>query len=217
MQVTQALAAAHAAGVVHRDLKPENVMIRADGYVKVLDFGLAKLTGQALSAYAAGLSTHELETGEGVVMGTFRYMAPEQARGEETDSRADLFALGVLLYEMLAGEPPFKGRTGADVIGALLLQRPSALADRTSRSIWIASSGRRCARTEHERYQTCGRLLEELRGVVRALGSAHRDQPADAAVPAIAAAAAVAVLTPASTTRPRSRPPSGRRRRARAA
>ena len=110
IQVAQALAAAHAAGVVHRDLKPENVMVRADGYVKVLDFGLAKLTGPAPLAHGDRRGDpRALETDEGVVMGTVSYMAPEQARGEDTDARADLFALGVLLYEMLAGDAAVQG------------------------------------------------------------------------------------------------------------
>src|SRR4029453_13159186 len=127
LQVGEALAAAHAAGGVHPDLKPENVMVRADGYVKVLDFGLAKLSGSEIFAHASDAATRVFETEEGLVMGTMRYMAPEQARGEEADSRADVFALGVLLYEMLAGAPPFKGPSAADIISALLVQEPAPL------------------------------------------------------------------------------------------
>ena len=123
IQIGQAVAAAHDAGVIHRDLKPENVMVRADGYVKVLDFGLAKLMGVPLGGVEDD-PTQLVETRDGIVMGTFNYMAPEQARGGDLDARADLFALGVLLYEMLAGQPPFKGATAADVIGALLFREP---------------------------------------------------------------------------------------------
>ena len=109
IQIAQAVSAAHDAGIVHRDLKPENVMIRGDGYVKVLDFGLAKLTGRESFAADAEAATRLVDTRDGVVMGTFTYMAPEQARGTDIDLRADLFAIGVLLYEMVAGRPPFTG------------------------------------------------------------------------------------------------------------
>src|SRR5262249_791522 len=108
IQVASALATAHAAGIVHRDVKPENVMIRPDGYIKVLDFGLAKLTEAKESDAAA---TTLLDTEPGVVMGTARYMSPEQARGLDIDARTDIWSLGVILYEMCAERPPFGGAT----------------------------------------------------------------------------------------------------------
>ncbi len=124
MQVANALAAAHARGIVHRDVKPENVMVRPDGYVKVLDFGLAKLmTARA----AAGDLDPTLYTQPGIVMGTPRYMSPEQARGLELDARTDVWSLGVILYEMVAGRPPFDGATPADVLAAILGAEPVPL------------------------------------------------------------------------------------------
>ena len=135
-QVAQALAAAHAAGVVHRDLKPENVMVRADGYVKVLDFGLAKLTGiLSRSARVRRRDARVLETAAGVVMGTVRYMAPEQARGEEIDARADVFALGVVLYEMLAGDAAVQRRRARPTSSARSsCQEPQPLSGRARRA-----------------------------------------------------------------------------------
>ncbi|HEX4945636.1 MAG TPA: protein kinase [Blastocatellia bacterium] len=144
LQVAHALAAAHEAGIIHRDIKPENVMIRQDGIVKVLDFGLAKLmeTRKAES----GAQKEEAETllqGEpnnpqsaisnpqstapGIVMGTASYMSPEQARGEKVDERTDIFSLSVVLYEMLAGKRPFEGVNMIDVLGAILHQEPAPL------------------------------------------------------------------------------------------
>ncbi len=145
VQVAEALAVAHAAGVVHRDLKPENVMVRGDGQVKVLDFGLAKLTGSEFLKRGSDEATRAFQTEEGLVMGTLRYMAPEQARGEETDSRTDVFALGVLLYEMLAGSPPFRGPSPADIISSLLVQEPAPR--RTRPVVHPAASRRRPAAT----------------------------------------------------------------------
>ena len=119
-QVASALQAAHAAGIAHRDIKPENIMIRSDGYIKVLDFGLAKLTESELSPAAA-------ETNPGVVMGTPRYMSPEQARGLDVDLRTDIFSLGTVIYELVTGKLPFEGETTSDVIAALIKDEPESM------------------------------------------------------------------------------------------
>jgi len=120
VQVAGALQAAHAAGIAHRDIKPENIMIRSDGYIKVLDFGLAKLTENELSQAAA-------ETNPGVVMGTPRYMSPEQARGLDVDLRTDIFSLGTVIYELVTGKLPFEGETTSDVIAALIKDEPESM------------------------------------------------------------------------------------------
>src|SRR5205085_7158702 len=112
--VAGALQAAHAAGIIHRDIKPENVMLRPDGYVKVLDFGLAKLTeqpGQTNPADSAMDTKVKAYTEAGAVIGTVNYMSPEQARGLKVDARSDIFSLGVVMYEMAAGHMPFAGAT----------------------------------------------------------------------------------------------------------
>jgi serine/threonine protein kinase len=113
IQVADALSAAHKAGIIHRDIKPENVMLRPDGYVKVLDFGLAKLSEQATAAVAAEAPTIQVRTGSGIVIGTAGYMSPEQARGIAVDGRSDIFSLGAMIYEMVACRKPFEGDTRA--------------------------------------------------------------------------------------------------------
>ena len=127
-QTAAALQAAHAAGITHRDIKPENLMLRPDGYVKVLDFGLAKLTEKTEAKLDLEAATKvKADTEPGLVMGTVRYMSPEQARGQKVDARSDIFSLGVVLYEMLAGRVPFDGATASDVIAAILRTRPEPL------------------------------------------------------------------------------------------
>jgi eukaryotic-like serine/threonine-protein kinase len=128
VQIAGALSAAHAAGIVHRDIKPENIMVRHDGIIKVLDFGLAKLTAPS-SAGLDTLSETGARTNSGMVMGTTSYMAPEQARGLTVDARADVWSLGVVLYEMVAGRAPFAGETPSDIIVAILEHEPPPLAN----------------------------------------------------------------------------------------
>src|SRR2546423_2099382 len=120
IQVASALSAAHAAGIVHRDIKPENIMLRRDRLVKVLDFGLAKLTEDRTSLNPDAPTRLLVNTDSGVVMGTAQYMSPEQARGLAVDARTDIFSLGVVLYEMVAGAAPFKGQTASDTIASIL-------------------------------------------------------------------------------------------------
>jgi serine/threonine protein kinase len=128
IQVARALVAAHAAGIVHRDIKPENIMIRGDGYVKVLDFGLAKLIERNSSAVDTEAATRALvNTDPGAVMGTVNYMSPEQASGRQLDARTDIWSLGVVLYEMLTGVLPFQGQSPSHTIVSILDDEPPPL------------------------------------------------------------------------------------------
>lgn len=168
IQVTSALQAAHEAGITHRDIKPENVMIRPDGYVKVLDFGLAKLTEKSSEGVDVEAETKvRAETDPGTVMGTVTYMSPEQARGVKIDARSDIFSVAVLLYEMLTGRAPFGGETTSDVIAAILLSEPP-LPSRSVANIpleldWTLSKALR--KDREERYQTIKSFLSDLRHI----------------------------------------------------
>ena len=124
-QAALALTAAHEVNIIHRDIKPENIMMRDDGFVKVLDFGLAKLLQQGLVEPEASTFVN---TADGVVLGTLSYMSPEQPRGQEVDARTDVWSLGVVLYEMVSGRRPFEGTTQSDVLASLLDREPAPVA-----------------------------------------------------------------------------------------
>ena len=122
-QIAEGLAAAHDRGIVHRDVKPDNLFITTDGRVKILDFGIAKLTAPSdENGVRTGLPT---DTAAGTVVGTAGYMSPEQIRGETVDARSDIFSLGLVLYEMLTGRPPFRRATAADSMAAILKEEPA--------------------------------------------------------------------------------------------
>ena len=166
VQVASALAAAHDAGVVHRDIKPENIMLRPDGYVKVLDFGIAKLTERRpTSADDTAETTALLQTRPGLVLGTAHYMSPEQARGQKVDARSDVWSLGVVLYEMVAGSPPFRGETPSDCIAAILTAEPPPLSSvSTDIPAKLESILQKALRKNSgERYQTIKEMLADLR------------------------------------------------------
>ncbi len=168
VQVASALAAAHEAGVVHRDIKPENIMLRPDGYAKVLDFGIAKLTEQRPPSdrYKVG-TTAVLQTRLGLVLGTGHYMSPEQTRGQKVDARSDIWSLGVVLYEMVGGTPPFRGETPSDCIASILKTEPPPLSDVLSDVPLKLESILETAlrKNSDERYQTIKEMLADLRGL----------------------------------------------------
>jgi len=127
LQIAHGLSAAHEKGIVHRDLKPENLFVTRDGRVKILDFGLAKLTHQEEGSQATNLPTATAGTEPGVVLGTLGYMAPEQVRGKQADARSDIFSFGAILYEMLSGKRAFHGDSAADTMSAILREDPPDL------------------------------------------------------------------------------------------
>ena len=165
LQLTRGLAAAHERGIVHRDLKPENLFITADERVKILDFGLAKLTQPRLEG--SDPESAIIQSHPGLVMGTVGYMAPEQLRGEEADHRADIFAFGVILYEMLAGERPFRADSAAETISAILKQEtPELPASIRAQSHELERVIRRCLEKKPERrFQSASDLGFALEGL----------------------------------------------------
>lgn len=160
-QVASALIVAHERGIVHRDIKPANLMVRNDGIVKLLDFGIAKLTDEASRR---GLDTILSVSDAGAVMGTVRYMSPEQARGQVVDGRSDLFSLGVVMYEMLAGQAPFQGETTSDVIAEILKGEPiplsTAVPGLAPQVEIIVQKAMRKKR--EERYQSASEMRQDL-------------------------------------------------------
>nr|MBA3441042.1 protein kinase [Pyrinomonadaceae bacterium] len=172
VQIASALVAAHGAGIVHRDIKPENIMVRADALVKVLDFGLAKLTEEQSSAVNTEASTKRVfNTAQGVVLGTPRYMSPEQARGLPVNARTDIWSFGCVLYEMVAGCAPFEGATVSDQIAAVLEREPLPLVryreEVPAELQRIISKALR--KDKEERYQTIQDMAVDLRSLKQEL------------------------------------------------
>ena len=168
IQVCTALAAAHDKGIVHRDIKPENVMLRGDGYVKVLDFGIAKLTEQFTGPNQLNAPAEpSLKTVEGLIVGTTPYMSPEQARGARVDSRTDVWSCGVLLYEMLSNRTPFAGDSTADILARILERDPAPLAtwvDGLPEDIQRIVT-RALMKNPDERYPTMAAMLADLKSL----------------------------------------------------
>ena len=170
VQISSALDVAHRAGIIHRDIKPENVMIRPDGLVKILDFGIAKLTENQPpeSNSEATTAAVRIKTTPGMIIGTASYMSPEQARGKEVDARTDIWSFGVVLYEMIGGTLPFKGETATDLIVAIVEKEPPPLKNFAFEQIpaeldWIVTKTLR--KNLDERYQTSSELLDDLQSL----------------------------------------------------
>ncbi|MCA1622858.1 MAG: protein kinase [Acidobacteria bacterium] len=178
IQITNALCTAHEAHLVHRDIKPENIMIRPDGYVKILDFGLAKLVEQKNKSIL-GLedeTAKQNQTAKGVIMGTVNYMSPEQAKGERVDERTDIFSFGVLVYEMLAGRTPFAGDSLSETFANLINAEPQPLSRFSSK---VPDELQRIVakmlrKNKDERYQTMRDLLNDLKELNEGLSFAEK-------------------------------------------
>ncbi|MDQ3711470.1 MAG: protein kinase [Acidobacteriota bacterium] len=204
MQIASALAVAHETGIVHRDIKPENVMLREDGLVKVLDFGLAKLSAEKIAEYdvdSEALTPTQVHTNPGMLMGTAAYMSPEQARGLAVDARTDIFSLGVVFYEMLTGRQPFAGETTSDVIAAILISEPRPLSIHAPNvSVELEHVVKKAlGKDREERYQVVKDLLLDLKILQRELNSAGEISSAESFSTADESAAKTQIVAPLKT------------------
>lgn len=166
IQTAAALSAAHDARITHRDIKPENIMIRNDGYVKVLDFGLAKLTEHRVEGVDFDANTQRLfETNPGSVLGTVSHMSPEQSRGKNVDQRTDIWSLGVVLYEMITGKLPFTGETTSDVLAAVLRAEPAPISSHLPHIPKELEHvvGKTLRKNRNDRYQNVKDLMIDLK------------------------------------------------------
>jgi len=166
-QIASALSVAHAAGIVHRDIKPENIMVRPDGFIKILDFGIAKLLETEPLGTSRGVEGSHSQTEHGLLLGTVFYMSPEQARGLKVDERTDIWSLGVVLYQMLTGRLPFHAPTNMDTVVAILSREPAGLSeaakDHYSRAPYLQLIVDKClAKDVSGRYQSLGELLDDI-------------------------------------------------------
>jgi serine/threonine protein kinase/Flp pilus assembly protein TadD len=179
IQVAGALSSTHGVGIIHRDIKPDNIMLRQDGIVKVLDFGLAKLSRerQTLETDSLAPTQNFINTAYGMVLGTAHYMSPEQARGMELDARTDIWSLGCVLYEMISGRQPFSGPTSIDVMSGILNREPDSLLPHLPEGPHDLDRviQRALRKDREERYQTAKDFLTDLKDLKRALETqSHR-------------------------------------------